>query len=127
MAPELRLMSREVLSREHRDPYAADMWAVGCIAYFVLTQESPFHNIVTLLDYVRDVIPCPVFTMHESISDLARDFMAVLLGVKANQRPVVGNARQHRWLVEPPFGAAVHESLYAMFILISPPCFKVFT
>jgi serine/threonine protein kinase len=77
---------------------AADVWAMGVIAYAMLTRKLPFsgHSRVQLfLSIVRDPVSFPT---DVELSDSFKDFVDLLLTKNALRRPTVDEALNHPWI-----------------------------
>jgi calcium/calmodulin-dependent protein kinase I len=98
MAPELRLSSGSNATWTSIDPYAADIWAVGCTAYFLLMKTVPFSK-KSMLDYIRELIPCPSASLPTS--EAGRLFVSALFDVEPRNRPSASDAQEHPWLKKP--------------------------
>jgi len=77
---------------------AADVWAMGIIAYAMLTRRMPFsgHSKVQLfLSIVRDPVSFPT---DVELSDSFKDFVDLLLTKNVLRRPTVDEALNHPWI-----------------------------
>ncbi|KAJ3370372.1 hypothetical protein GGF31_004203 [Allomyces arbusculus] len=95
-------MSPEIL--QHL-PYGkpVDMWAIGCITYFLLVGYTPFDRNSTA-DEIQAIIAADyAFTPEEywvHVSDTAKDFIRGLLMLDPNERMTARQALEHPWLVQ---------------------------
>ena len=81
---------------------AVDMWSLGCLVHWLLTQQLPL-SICELLSYcTRDpVLPKKHLDMHQS-SASAYDFIAKLLKPQPADRLTASDSLQHQWPKELP-------------------------
>lgn len=90
----------EIIAKQlHGKP--ADMWAVGCISYFLLSGNLPYHdsNKSKLSNSIlNDDVPFPAH--WEQIDSKARSFVTSLLQKDPTARPDVNTALTHPWLTE---------------------------
>lgn len=106
MAPELLFSRRDETPIGHRNYFKGDIWAVGCIAYFVLTNELPFADFTAMFDYKRGQIPCPTSQLEPGrLSEPGRRFLASLLHVNPNERPTARDSVQSDWFEAQQLGA----------------------
>ncbi|KAI9184340.1 Calcium/calmodulin-dependent protein kinase type I [Blastocladiella emersonii ATCC 22665] len=102
-------MSPEILQRlAYSKP--VDMWAIGVIAYFLLSGYTPFDRNTTV-DEIQAIIRADyAFEPKEywtHVSDVAKDFIRGLLKLDPNERMTARQALAHPWLASlPPKGGA---------------------
>jgi serine/threonine protein kinase len=100
MAPELLLGKRDKASLAARDHFKTDIWAVGCIIYYLLTKKSPFSDFDTLIDYRQGESQCPASGLGEELlSDVGKGFLTSLLSIKPATRPTAQEAQKHSWFL----------------------------
>lgn len=104
MAPEvIRCPDKDLPEQnKHRDDIqygpAADVWAVGAVAYEVITGKSPFAG-QTQTETVRRIFNAYPL-LPTSLSWQARDFMARALSKFPGDRPTVLQLIEHKWLAQ---------------------------
>lgn len=101
---------------------AVDIWAVGVIAYMILTGQPLFQEIRQLKRYVQGKMsfPADILTANQ-VSTQGRAFVRSLVSPKPMNRPGAKASRNHSWLeglgdlqlVEAPFLFAPQESTKA--------------
>jgi len=92
------IIAPEVIDKQiHGKP--ADMWAIGCIGYFLLCGKLPYHdnNKAKLLNSIlKDAVP---FTSHwEKIDSKAQSLVTSLLQKDPSTRPDADTALSHPWI-----------------------------
>lgn len=99
MAPEILLEGRGKTSNLPCDYFKADIWAVGCIAYFLLTQSVPFPDIRYIAQYWQGFALCPTSSLCEAtLCDDGKDCLGNLLAVSPVSRPSATMSMSSRWL-----------------------------
>ncbi|CAM9938099.1 unnamed protein product, partial [Phaeothamnion confervicola] len=92
-------MSPEVIKGRH-NPYAADMWSIGIIAYTLLVGSFPF--MADTLEQLQNKIQFGKLSMDgeewEDISSDAKDFIRRLLTKDPDRRMTAVEALQHPWV-----------------------------
>jgi serine/threonine protein kinase len=86
-------------SRSTSNAQAADMWALGEIAFQILTKEPTFKNVRHLGDYAQNdqVFPSNTLLAH-AVSNTGQDFIkCVMLPVPEN-RLTAAEALRHDWM-----------------------------
>jgi serine/threonine protein kinase len=103
IAPEL--LGNFANSTDHAavsvNPYAADMWALGEIAFQMLTKQPSFKSVFQLLQYVHDSQnnPFPVSLLTQyNISAIGQVFVSSLMSVSPERRLTVVQAIDHQWI-----------------------------
>ncbi len=86
---------------------AADVWAVGCILFFLLTGAAPFASLAVdepeevVIDRVIDEdVRWPAAT---NFSTEARELVEWLLDKDVAERPTLLQVQRHKFLEEEPF------------------------
>lgn len=78
---------------------AVDIWSLGCVIYWTLTKEVPFHSINKLSEYVQRRGPFPTGSLQEkSISKEGMAFLEKALAVEPSERFDALGALNDRWL-----------------------------
>jgi serine/threonine protein kinase len=83
------------------NPYAADIWALGEIAFQMLTKQPSFKSVFQLLQYAHDSQnnPFPVsLLMRYNISAIGQAFVSSLMSVSPERRLTVVQALEHQWI-----------------------------
>ena len=97
MAPEI-LEYLDAPSGEYTN--AVDLWAVGCIAYRLVTGVVPFPPGKSLLKYCEDKSLYPYDALLDSgIKSLCSNFIKELLKTSPTQRPLASQALNHVWII----------------------------
>jgi Protein kinase domain/Kinase associated domain 1 len=114
MAPELFVSKRNGKSSTPLDVFAADIWAVGCIAFLMLTGSTPFPDLRQLMFYAgnQDELPISLLEEHQ-VSIVGQHFISSLLARFPEQRPKAEDTLNHEWIahlsVEADTGSSVAE------------------
>lgn len=95
-------MAPEVILRARRSPYSlkVDMWSLGCLVYWILTEATPFENLEHCVNYAlrggqhRDQ---PDF-LGDGITEEGREFILALMSPLPKHRPTAEVALSHPWL-----------------------------
>jgi serine/threonine protein kinase len=101
MAPEMLFSGRYRTANpvSPRDPFKGDIWAVGCITYYVLTKNPPFRDIDAIMDYAQGEATCPILALPDTVvSHVGQEFMLALLDIDSEKRPSAKNSQRHEWL-----------------------------
>lgn len=120
MAPELLGFVESSEGSGLRNAQAADMWALGEIAFQMLTKEPTFRNIGLLSTYVRspDTFPSAVLRAHE-VSEVGIIFISQVMQPKPEDRQTTTMALLHAWM-EPYNPHTTEESLFVPTEYIMP-------
>jgi len=78
---------------------SVDMWSVGCIVYFMLTQCPPFHAKTETEIEDRASKADFQFPPNIDISDRAKDFICNLLRLNPEDRMTAEDALGHKWFL----------------------------
>lgn len=99
MAPELLGFVESAEESDSRNAEAADMWALGEIAFQMLTKEPTFKYISLLSTYVRspDSFPSAVLRAHD-ISEAGISFIHGIMQPKPEDRQKTGEALLQAWM-----------------------------
>jgi serine/threonine protein kinase len=100
MAPELFFFGPQDTDHEAAcDYYKADIWAAGCITYFLLTKKHPSLNLRAMISecYGKPPLSTSGLSKH-SVPEAARSFVAALLNVDPKEWPAAEEALEHEWL-----------------------------
>src|SRR5437879_2417787 len=93
MAPEM------LISSLSGPPYAIDMWSLGSIAYFMLTNRIFLGNFVDLCMYGTGNQERPLCTYAEmDVTPSAQDFVSSLLARSPQARLTAGEALSSEWI-----------------------------
>lgn len=101
MAPEFYIEERctdngQKLPRDH---FKGDIWAIGCIAFYILARKVPFQGYHALFCYHQGTALLPALKMSSGpASETARAFVAALLHVRPQARPDTRTCQAHPWL-----------------------------
>jgi serine/threonine protein kinase len=101
MAPEL-LFSQKNKALDNSAAYATDIWAIGCMAFLMLSKEMPFPTLMEIVDYARGSLEFPNTALKShKISGAGEDFIATLLRQKPQDRPGANEALKYEWMPQP--------------------------
>lgn len=97
MAPE---RIPELGGEPHKaDPFPADMWCLGEIAFQVLTQQRTFKDVLELRDYAKGRTDFPSGPLrHNGVSHGAIDFLQLLMRRQPYKRLSAREANEHSWM-----------------------------
>ena len=96
MAPELHGVNDEAFLPR---PTAADMWALGEMAYLLLTKQHVFETTFALYEFTQGKHAFPADSLQDmDVSDRALSFIQDLMRVRPVDRLDAGNALQHPWM-----------------------------
>jgi serine/threonine protein kinase len=116
MAPEM-LYSPDG-SSDYTD--AIDIWAVGCIAYRLVSGCVPF-TIPALVQYCQDKSLFPLDPLFDcGIKSEGSKFLRHLLVTEPKDRPSASQALQHEWILSSEFYS--HFLCYFSMSLMYVPC-----
>ncbi|KAL9084942.1 MAG: hypothetical protein Q9165_007808 [Trypethelium subeluteriae] len=101
MAPEMLGFIPSASDSNARDPQLADMWALGEIAFRMLTGEHTFQNLGRLGEYCRGVNEFPSARLRSHAGDDAAGFVLALMAVDPNSRINTSDALLHSWMKLP--------------------------
>jgi serine/threonine protein kinase len=91
-------MSPEIIKKLPYDGKAADIWAMGILAYKLLSGAFPCEHPVDKELY-KMIVEGRMKNLTTDISKDARDFTMALLARKAGDRLTSRKAFQHKWFV----------------------------
>ncbi|GFH11740.1 protein kinase domain-containing protein [Haematococcus lacustris] len=99
VAPEL-LLQPEQYAEDGCGP-SIDIWAVGVIAYFLLSGKTPFH--ASSMERIIELVKAGQWTFSphhvwQGISDGAKDLISCCLQLNPNHRPSAAALLEHPWL-----------------------------
>jgi serine/threonine protein kinase len=99
MAPELLGFVESGEESDSRNVQAADMWALGEIAFQMLTKEPTFKYISLLSTYVRspDSFPSAVLRAHD-VSEAGINFINSIMQPKPEDRQTTAKALVQAWM-----------------------------
>ncbi|KAK0716152.1 kinase-like domain-containing protein [Lasiosphaeris hirsuta] len=96
-APEAVGFSRDDDDRAHVG--ALDMWSLGAVAFRIMTNTGAFPNFMELAEYCSGTRAFPVATLEScAISGEGQSFVAALMSLKPEHRPLADEARKHPWI-----------------------------
>ena len=98
MAPEI-ISDPHTVAQRGCGP-EVDMWALGCLTYFLLTGETPFKGKTNDEVFNSVIVGKWSFSAeHEDIiSPVSRDVVTELLSRDPKDRPTAAELMQHRWI-----------------------------
>jgi serine/threonine protein kinase len=93
MAPEM------VVPSLSGSPYGIDMWSLGSMVYYMLTNNIFLRNIADLVQYAtgNEESPSCVYTGLD-VTSSAKDFIASLFARSPWGRPTVNEALSSEWI-----------------------------
>ncbi len=99
MAPELLGFVESGEQSDSRNSQAADMWALGEIAFQMLTKEPTFKNMILLSAYVRfpETFPSPILRAHD-VSEGGIKFINSIMQPKPEDRETTAKAFLQTWM-----------------------------
>ena len=81
--------------------YLADMWAVGVIAFVILTKQYPFQNFGQLFPYIQGSAPFPSYLLSaRRVSEDAQTFIGGFFSPIPEARWTAVGALNDKWIVE---------------------------
>ena len=99
---------------------AVDIWALGVIAFYMLTGRLPFpaSNVRPLRRYVRGKTPFPIEALQDkNISDAGCTWIKTCMAPSPHDRPTAGFSRQHQWLMGAGrLEASTGDSMYSIML-----------
>lgn len=75
---------------------AVDVWALGVIAFLILSAKTPFKNPRHLNQYVMGILEFPSNALNK-VSAQGYDFVKKLMMPNSEDRPKVKDCLQHPW------------------------------
>ena len=99
MAPELLGFVEPGEEVDLRNAQPADMWALGEIAFQMLTKDPTFKSINLLLNYIRssDNFPSAALRAHD-VSEVGIQFINSSMQPKPENRQTAAKALLHAWM-----------------------------
>ena len=99
MAPELFGFVRSGAEPDSQKAQAADMWAIGEIAFQMLTKEQTFADMSLLAAYIRtpDTFPSAALRTRD-VSDLGIEFINGVMRPNPGDRQTALDALNHTWI-----------------------------
>jgi serine/threonine protein kinase len=99
LAPELHGFVKVVNKANPRNAQAADMWALGEIAFQMLTKEQTFKTMLLLLDFVNVPGKFPSHLLSQrGVSIMGRDFIKSVMIPTPEDRLTAKHALRHDWV-----------------------------
>jgi serine/threonine protein kinase len=95
MAPEL------IDAKIGKYTSAVDMWSLGCVVYWVLTQAIPFPSfgVTSTSDLIKDEKKFPIEALREKkVSEDGIQFLQNLIVANPSSRLSASKALEHTWL-----------------------------
>jgi serine/threonine protein kinase len=80
-----------------------DVWSLGCVIYWLLTEEVPFPATKPkrLMDFVEDCNTFPAHILHEKrVSASGIDFVKRMIVARPEERPSTNVVLEHPWVKE---------------------------
>ncbi|KAI9690150.1 MAG: hypothetical protein M1822_009111 [Bathelium mastoideum] len=102
MAPEMLGFVRSGSDSKPYAPQMADMWALGEIAFRMLTGEHTFRDLRSLGDYCRNMDEFPSERLKSLAGDDAAQFIAALMATDPHLRMNTKDALGHPWPLTQP-------------------------
>lgn len=80
---------------------SVDMWAVGAIAYRLLTNTMAFEKVTTLGRYVAKRQPFPMTQLEDAgVSKYGKELIERMMAPSPPSRPSAAEAMEHPWREE---------------------------
>lgn len=99
MAPELLGFGGSGVESDSRNTKAADMWALGEIAFQMLTKELTFKDMRILSDYVRSLQSFPSAVLRaRNVSEVGINFIYSIMQPKPESRQIAAKALSQAWM-----------------------------
>ncbi|KAF1814101.1 kinase-like protein [Eremomyces bilateralis CBS 781.70] len=98
MAPELLGFPDLTKPKHISDFKAADMWALGEIAFRMLTGNATFKSEWELMEYYQQKRPFPSDQLPSSARGDGEEFICNLIGMRPNMRMTTTQCLEHRWI-----------------------------
>ena len=99
MAPERRGLPVPGFNPDAIDPFPADMWAIGQIAFNMLTRQYALEETEVFHEYLSNKAATPSFLFkHELVSGVAEKFICSLMALPLGRRLTAKEALQHSWV-----------------------------
>ena len=98
MAPELRDLVDLYSPGDTPDYKAGDMWALGEIAFQMLTGKSTFQNVRHLMEYCQGKREYPSNQLLSSAGDDGINFTSRLMITHPSNRMTTAQSLRHRWM-----------------------------
>ncbi|KAL9047360.1 MAG: hypothetical protein Q9214_000044 [Letrouitia sp. 1 TL-2023] len=110
MAPELLGFINSSKKSDSRNAQAADMWALGGIAFQMLTKKPTFRDVSLLSTYVQspDSFPSALLRAHD-VSEMGIDFITSIMHPNPEDRQTTARALLQPWM-EPYHSHAIKET-----------------
>lgn len=92
--------------------FGGDMWSLGAVAYKLLTNSTPFPNLMNLVSYVSGTGHFPTESLQANgVSEEGQDLLLSLMSPKPHDRPSAEACSNHPWIdVEEDEAAEVVEN-----------------
>jgi calcium/calmodulin-dependent protein kinase I len=93
-------MAPELLQRRSGIPYPADLWAMGVMAFRMLTREAAFSGAWETFQYLKnpeDLFPSKTLERC-SVSQEAQAFIRALMQPIPEERPSTTEALEQAWI-----------------------------
>jgi serine/threonine protein kinase len=80
---------------------AVDMWALGAIAFRLLTSQVPFSDPRSMFRYVTQKLPFPDRQLTKvGASTVCKEFLGLMMTPSPQRRPSATEAMEHPWMDE---------------------------
>lgn len=99
LAPEVEGFLDDDKNEHDEYTNAVDIWSLGCVAYWLLTQEVPFPSPLTKFRFVTSMIEFPLAPLLvKCITTEGMAFIRKAMAIQPLNRFTASTALRHRWL-----------------------------
>jgi serine/threonine protein kinase len=102
MAPEVLFPPEERTETESAtNPYAVDIWAIGCMAFLMRTKKPPFRSLSQVSEYAKGKIKTPHFVKEMgAFSGPEKETVVSMLHWNPKERPSAAKVLEAEWMAE---------------------------